>query len=220
MGKETTSSGSATSARRTQEERRAATRLKLLRATIGAIEELGYANTTTTAVCERAGVSQGALFKHFRRKADLVAAAAAYLFDQIIGDYRVAFRRMQVETDGSSEAANALLWKTFRSPRVLAAFDLYTAARTDPHLANALEPVVARNGENLLEAAHELYPGFEDDLEFEALTALTLFALEGAALNHIAHPDEKGVAAMLAYLNALSREKVERGRKRGSPRRI
>ncbi len=205
-------SGPPSPGRRTQAERRSATREKLLRATIAVLEELGYANTTTTAICARAGVSQGALFKHFPRKSELVAAAAEALFDELIQEYRRAFRRIEEETDASSASAVTLLWEAFRSPRVLAAFDLYTAARTDPDLARAIGPVVARNGENLIQAAHELYPGFEGDLEFDALTALTLFALEGAAVNELAHRNDAGMALVLGYLSKLGQDKLERGR--------
>ena len=45
--------------RRTQEERSAETRARLLEATIESLGEVGYASTTTTGVCERAGVSRG-----------------------------------------------------------------------------------------------------------------------------------------------------------------
>lgn len=46
--------------RRTQEERSQETRARLLDATIESLIDVGYAGTTTTAVCERAGLSRGA----------------------------------------------------------------------------------------------------------------------------------------------------------------
>ena len=65
--------------RRTQEERSAETRTRLLEATIESLGEVGYASTTTTGVCERAGVSRGSQVHHFPRKQDLVVAAVAHL---------------------------------------------------------------------------------------------------------------------------------------------
>ena len=61
--------------RRTQEERRTATRGALLDATIDCLIEYGYGGVTTTRVVERAGVSRGAQVHHFPTKAVLVAEA-------------------------------------------------------------------------------------------------------------------------------------------------
>src|SRR5680860_399919 len=63
--------------RRTQQERRDATMAKLLDGTIAALAEVGYARTTIKEICDRAGVSQGALFRYFDSRAALMAATAA-----------------------------------------------------------------------------------------------------------------------------------------------
>src|SRR3954466_4512427 len=65
--------------RRTQAERSAATVDALLDATIECLVEDGYANTTTSRVAERAGVSRGAHLHHFQTRSALVAAAVARL---------------------------------------------------------------------------------------------------------------------------------------------
>jgi len=65
--------------RQTNEARSARTRGKVLDATIDCLLELGYANTTTTLISERAGVSRGAQLHHFPTKAELVAAAVEHL---------------------------------------------------------------------------------------------------------------------------------------------
>jgi AcrR family transcriptional regulator len=64
--------------RRTQEERSATTRARLLDATIDCLSELGYTNTTTTEIAKRAGLSRGAQLHHFPTKAawlELLVAA-------------------------------------------------------------------------------------------------------------------------------------------------
>ena len=58
----------------TLQARSRATRVRLLQATAAALEELGYAGASTTEVARRAGVSQGALYKHFPSKVQLLAA--------------------------------------------------------------------------------------------------------------------------------------------------
>src|SRR3954453_22884836 len=64
---------------RTQEERSAAMRVRLLDATIDCLVEYGYAGTTTTRVADRAGVTRGAQVHHFPTKADLVTSAIRHL---------------------------------------------------------------------------------------------------------------------------------------------
>src|SRR4051812_46618887 len=68
--------------RRTQEERTATMRARLLQATVDCLIDHGYAGTTTTAVVARAGVSRGAILHHFPTKADLVAAGVEYVLEQ------------------------------------------------------------------------------------------------------------------------------------------
>src|SRR5262245_12772993 len=61
--------------RRTQAERTAETRGKLLDATIASLVEEGYEATTGRVVTERAGVSRGAQTHHFPLRMDLIVAA-------------------------------------------------------------------------------------------------------------------------------------------------
>ena len=67
---------SAAPGRRTQAQRRAASRAKLLDATITSLAERGYAGTSLPEVVRRAGLSNGGLWRHFRSKAELMAAAS------------------------------------------------------------------------------------------------------------------------------------------------
>ena len=60
--------------RRTQGERSAETRGKLIQATIDVMCETGFAHATTTDIAERAGVSRGALQHHFGTRHDLLMA--------------------------------------------------------------------------------------------------------------------------------------------------
>ena len=68
--------------RRTQAERTAAMRARLLDATIECLVTYGYAGTTTPRVAQLAGVTRGAQIHHFRSKEDLVVAAIEHLAQQ------------------------------------------------------------------------------------------------------------------------------------------
>jgi AcrR family transcriptional regulator len=52
-----------------------ATRDKLLDATIQLVRDVGYAQTTTRAIAQAAGVAEGTLYRHYPDKAGLFAAA-------------------------------------------------------------------------------------------------------------------------------------------------
>jgi AcrR family transcriptional regulator len=198
--------------RRTQAERSAHTRARLLDATTACLAEVGYAETTTAGVCRRAGVSQGALFKHFASKAELVSRAAERLFAALIADYRAGFAAAAREGDRVA-AAIRVLFEIFRQPRLQAAFELYLASRTDSELGARLRPVVERHGENLRQLARGLFPeAAAANPDFEAVIDVTVSALQGAALGGAAIRDEARDHRLLDYLTRLARDAVSRGR--------
>jgi AcrR family transcriptional regulator len=194
--------------RRTQRERRAETRARLLAATQAALVERGYAGATTTEVCRRAGVSQGALFKHFASKSELLAATAEQLFGGLIGAYRDEMPNLAGVQDRAA-AAVQLLWGVFEDARLLAAIELYGAARTDRELARRLAPVAERHGENLRQLARELFPeAAARNPDFDALVAVVVQAMQGATLGSLASGDRRAFAPMLALLTDLVRKTV------------
>ena len=126
--------------RRTQAQRREATRAALLDATIECLVEYGYGGTTTTRVVERAGVSRGAQVHHFHTKAELVSEALRHLAKRRLGDLREQTKRLP---SGRNRLAAALdlLWRNHSGPLFSASLELWVAARTDPELRASLVPV-------------------------------------------------------------------------------
>ncbi len=130
-------------ARRSQEERSAATRERLLDATIGCLVDLGYAGTTTTEIVRRAGVSRGAQVHHFPTKGELVQEAVLHLArrqQEAIGDELT--RPNDKNGDRVSQAIDAL-WSAYTGPLFTAALELIVAARTDPALRPGVEALQA-----------------------------------------------------------------------------
>src|ERR1700748_336949 len=62
---------------RTQQQRREETVGRLLEASITSIIEGGYARASAAVITQRAGVSVGALFRHFETMSDFMAATAS-----------------------------------------------------------------------------------------------------------------------------------------------
>ena len=201
--------------RRTQEERRTTTRRGLLDAAIECLVDAGYAGLTTTEVCRRAGVSQGALFKHFATKAELVAATAEHLFANLVDTFRAGLPPLDATTDRIAVVVQQL-WTVFQQPRLEAAFELYVAARTDSELARRLAPVSERHGENMLRLAHELFPEAAQDARFDAFVDLGISALQGAAIGRPLRRDDDAAEPMLAVLTAFLRQIVGNRQERRS----
>ena len=126
------SPASALPRRRTQAERRAASRAKLLDATITSLAELGYAGTSLPEVVRRAGLSNGGLWRHFRSKAELMAAASLEAEQRLV--------ESTVETGGGDATdgvvTQLLHWST--QPAMHAIVELLLASRGDAELKEAL----------------------------------------------------------------------------------
>lgn len=194
--------------RRTQEERSAATRARLLDAAVACLVELGYGGTTTTVVAERAGVSRGAQLHHFATRAQLISAAVQHVFQGLTDDYRAGFAAIPPGAD-RVDAAVDLLWSLYLQPRHLAALDLYLAARTDAELRAALAPVAAQHRENVLALAREYFPeAARHGARFEALLDLILDTMLGLALARGLYGERASDAAVLAEIRRLARELV------------
>src|ERR1700761_2841821 len=72
--------------RRTQRERRASTRARIIDATITGLAERGYQATTTRRVAELAGVSPGTLAHHFPSRLDLITSTLEEIGQRLAHD--------------------------------------------------------------------------------------------------------------------------------------
>jgi AcrR family transcriptional regulator len=198
-------------ARRSQQERRDGTQRKLLEATLTCLTELGHARTTTTEIVRAAGVSQGALFKHFPSKAELLAAAVEHLFEELVGGYQQTFAALP-QGKATPSAAFELLWSIFTGPRLAIAFELYVVARTDPALQASLEPVVRRHRRMLTESARLLFPAAANaHADFDAWIDLLMCAMEGMVIERYGAGDVTGPALAVLkrlWLDTLMRSEV------------
>lgn len=143
--------------RRTQAERSAAMRTRLLDATIDCLVTYGYAGTTTPRVAERAGVTRGAQIHHFRSKEDLVVAAIEHLAQQRTQSAIRELGRVQASPDPVSTVLE-FLWEAHQGPLFLASMELWVAARTDPVLAREIERVEPVVNSTLVAAIAQLIP--------------------------------------------------------------
>ncbi len=196
-----------TPTRRTQAERRSTTRQALLSAATTILVERGLAATTTTEVARVAGLSQGALFKHFASKDDLLAAVAAHLHEELLGAYLDRFQRLDRTNDVNDRLDKALrlLWQLFQTNEMAAALELEMNARTDAHLRRALQPIAVRHAARIRTVAMALFPDHGAAESFEPLFDLVLETMHGMALSRCLAPNPTHERALLAHLQRLAR---------------
>jgi AcrR family transcriptional regulator len=143
--------------RRTQAERVAETRLKLLDATLECLAEIGYARMTTADVAERAGLSRGAQLYHFQSKAELVATAVDHLLDRLYAGFMEAVNALAPDVDRAPAMVD-LLWQLVNQPNFAAWLELVMAARTDAELAPKVADVENRFASRVAVTFFELFP--------------------------------------------------------------
>ena len=195
----------AASLARPQQARSFLTRRKLLSASVACLRDLGAAGTTTTSVCDRAGVSQGALFRHFPTKAALLAATAEHWSLERVSALRRAFAGDARESDRSAVFVGRV-WEVLCDPDAAVGFELEVAARTDPALRESIGPALRMLRNEVQRRARALLPDVAaGHPRFEAAVDTLWNALRGAAL---ARSGDDKPDPELAYLEDLARREL------------
>jgi AcrR family transcriptional regulator len=171
-----------TAVRRTQSERTAETRDALLEAAIGCLVEVGYANTTTRMVAERAGVSRGAQTHHFPSKTDLVAASIEFLFDQQARRFREVFQAQPADKRTLDQAVG-ILWEIVSGASYAAVLEVTVAARTDPELGVVVQGMSAVLENTVVRLLREFFPTFHDERVARTIIDFGFTLVQGAAVS-------------------------------------
>jgi AcrR family transcriptional regulator len=180
-------------------------------ATITAISELGYRGATMREICTRAGLSQGAVTRHFPTRLDLIAAAAQ----------EVALRQKTLYTSGLSAApagsspvrtAIRLLRDGTRMPLNAVWLELAVAARTTPELAARIGPLISSAYLKTMEMA-SLLPGSGqlDPLDFEMLVMSLVHLFNGEAMSLVVVQMPEVEERRLALVSSLVARLLEAG---------
>jgi len=196
--------------RRTQEERRTATRGALLDATIDCLIEYGYGGVTTTRVVERAGVSRGAQVHHFPTKAVLVSEALRHLAEKRSAETLKRVSRLP-EGPARLDAVLDMLWASHSGPLFQAALELWVAARTDAELRAQLVEVEREVVTTIWASAAELFSGYAEKPGFEAKLEFALSTLRGLAVLELISPDRRGMKRRWSATRERLRRLFEEG---------
>jgi AcrR family transcriptional regulator len=163
----------------TRAEQRAATRAKLVQATIECLVEEGYPALTTRRIAERAGVAQSTLMHHFGTREELILEAVT---QQALRFAAQALEQIDIEGLRVPERREAVLdqtWRYFTSPEALAVVKLWLASAGDPELVPTLRGIEERLDRVVDETSRALFPDAAGDPRFPTLIQSTYFLIRG-----------------------------------------
>jgi AcrR family transcriptional regulator len=189
--------------RRTQAERTAETRSKLIEATIECLIELGYSGTTTLAVCREAGVSHGSLLHHFGKREVLLGAALEAVYGRL-RERVVSQLAALPEGDARAAALVDLMWTAFGAREFKAVIELWLAAANPPDVSWAVWPEARAFDAGNAPLAEQLFPELVTELpDFHVYVSLLLQTLQGMGLAHATLPADTAGAALRANVRGL-----------------
>lgn len=171
-----------------RQEQREDSRTRILDAAVECLVEGGYTNATTPRIQARAGISRGGLLHHFPSRTALLVAASQHLAQQ-----RIARTAAQAEEIARSYPEGPerlhrmidLLWSSFHEPHWHAALELWTAARTDDELADALRPAERYVGGMVRSAVDAMFgPSYVGHPRYPQVREFLLNAMRGLALTY------------------------------------
>jgi AcrR family transcriptional regulator len=191
---------------RTQQQRREETVGRLLEACIASIVEVGYARASAAVITKRAGVSVGALFRHFETMGDFMAATASEVLRRQVESFtkQVAGISAMPASQPALEAARTILRDITSSSSNAVLYELMIAARTDEKLKAHLREVLGQYTAKIYDAARAL-PGAESFSEqtFPVLVALLTNVFDGAAIVRGVLPEPDIEEQRIQLLTAL-----------------
>jgi AcrR family transcriptional regulator len=174
--------------RRTQAQRSAEMRERLLDATVSVLIDYGFAGTTTARVVEAAGVTKGAQLHHFPSKEGLVVAAIDHL----------ARQRAQTAIDTIADARSTpdpavavldLLWEAHQGPMFVATVELWVAARTNPVLLQEIKRVEPLVNDTLAAAVAQVLPDGTQQKNLRNAVYTAMDALRGVMVLSLVDDD-------------------------------
>lgn len=168
--------------RRTQAQRREATRAAVLTAAVTCLQEDGQAGLTTRRIADRAGISQAGVRYCFPTRPELVAAAVSHLADQLADELRRGTPAPDVPERERLIAALDQLWEINNGPLFLAMLEMWSAARTDPELRDALDSASRSVMRTVVRTFAQLFPELATRPEARDLLDLANASMRGLAI--------------------------------------
>lgn len=202
-----------------QAQKSAMTRDTILDAAIACYIEIGYAETTTAKIADRAKVSRGAMLHHFPSKTDLIQASVEYLHHKMVALYTSSIEHVTHDLDLDERNRRGLegYWKYLSSDLYTAHHELCVAGRTDKELGDILNADMKKFDAAQLEANVGLFPEWSERGElYELALDISRFMMEGMAVSEMVRPGENRPERMVSYLGDRLEEIFHEGEDKGA----
>lgn len=187
--------------RRTQEQRSQETTARIREAALALIADRGYANTSTTEIAARAGVSRGALLHHYPHKTDLVADVARHVWENASAHMRRISEEFERSREGVERFVEDMWASVFRRDAARMTLDLFSAARADDVLRQRLAGAIEDLFSSYARIADEAFrPSDLDRRERLAFVQLATSAMRGLRMQEMVAPDDAAIRAVRATL--------------------
>jgi AcrR family transcriptional regulator len=193
--------------RRTQAQRSASTRRKLIDAAIHCLHRFGYSATTTVLVAETANVSRGAMLHHFRTKVDLMLAVVENVFGRQQRHYARLLRRTPPGPERFM-VFTEVAWMVQRQVPSMAMLEILVAARSDEALAPRLAPLADAIDRDMFEGVWQVAQeaGIVDRQKIDTMVRLHLAALRGLTIDMMYGRDPDDLQAAVELLKTYKRD--------------
>lgn len=187
--------------RKSQTERSALSRARLIEAAIVCLNRFGYSAVTVAMVAEEAGISRGGMLHQFPTKVDLMLAVVEYASGYDERSSRPAPRPI-ADKRAQFMALTDATWKVITRPPAMAKLEIMIAARSDKVLAARLPAIVNKiehnRRDNVFEYAEAI--GITDRDAVDAMVCLHMAAMRGLAIELMFTKDKAVVDRAFALL--------------------
>lgn len=176
---------------------------RLLDASIATIIDVGYARASAAVITRRAGLSGGALFRHFENMGDFMAATAYEVLRRQLDAASKQVAETPPRTSALEGALHAMRDVTGNHTNVVM-YELLIAARTDEKLRGTLQEVLREYTEKIFDTVRALptadrYP----DETLAPAVAMLLNMFDGAAIMRAVLPQPEVEALRIPFLVSL-----------------
>ncbi|WP_313589508.1 TetR/AcrR family transcriptional regulator [Aquidulcibacter sp.] len=193
----------------TNPERSAATKAKLIAATIEALHRYGYAATTTILVAKNANVSRGAMLHHYPNKVALILACMKETYEAEMAYYLQELTPLSDPVERVLRLLDAA-WECFKSPAGVARTEIWMATRSDADLSEQLLPVhrldLDRSRTQMLHLMKEA--GLLDEDFVSGFLTLSVATFRGLAMSAALGTPETEMRAAVEMLKDQLRLKI------------
>ncbi|ETA49620.1 TetR family transcriptional regulator (plasmid) [Ponticoccus alexandrii] len=192
------------STRRTQDQRSTETRRLLLAATVKMLMDVGYANTSTSGIAKRAGVSRGAQTHHYPSKMALIVAATEEMFANFASGLEALATDLRNGALDYDTFFDAVWDEVLRGDWFYSSLEIIVAARGDTELRQQLAPLIL----DLHKRLEAIWSQTFESVNPEVVTSrvalnLAMNVFRGMAVQAVLRRDEGYFRGMLLALKTI-----------------